>query len=313
MKERKKIAVIGSGTMGHSMAQHFAYWGYPVALQDVNQEVLQQAKEKMRANLEIMVRLEEMPGQKIQETLDRIQFTGSLEEALQGAGCVMENITEQLAAKQDLFAEMEQLVSADTLLASNTSSLSITRIAEKVKSKDRVLLAHWFNPPHIVPLVELCRAEGTSEETMDRMRDLLTSCGKVTIDVQQEVPGLVANRLQAALAREAFHLYQEGVASTEDIDKAVMYGPGLRLPAGGFFQIVDFGGLDIWNAVARFIMAEINSDPNPPAVLQEKVNKGELGLKTGKGFYEYHDSAEEYMYRRDVLLIKLLQLMQQQG
>ena len=308
----KSIAVVGAGTMGHSMAQHFAYWGCPVALQDISEEALQKARDKMEANLETMIQLEGMPGQKKDEALDRIKFITSLEEALQEADCVIENITENLQAKQDLFESMEQLVSPDVILASNTSGLSITDIAQKVKNKERVILAHWFNPPHIVPLVELCRAEGTSRETVDRMRDLLTKCGKVTIDVRQEVPGLVANRLQTALAREAFYLYEQGVASAEDIDNAVMYGPGLRLPAGGFFRIVDLGGLDIWNAVANFLIPAINSDTSSPKILQEKVDKGELGLKSGKGFYEYTDPPEKYTYQRDILLLKLLQLLQKE-
>ena len=310
MSKLSKIGVIGAGTMGHSIAQAFAACSYYVHLQDINEDTLKQAKGKIAYNLKMLQELGLLDEQGAEKTLTRISFYTDLETAVQDADFVIESISEDIAVKQALFKCLDEVTPPHTILASNTSSFKITDITKSVlRKKDKVILTHWFNPPHIVPLVELCRSEHTSEDTVNKVKNLLESCGKVTIDVKKEVPGLVGNRLQAALVREAFHIYEQGIASVEDIDKVVKFGPGLRLPVGGIFQIVDLGGIDVWYVVCLSLIPKICSDTGPIESLRKKKEKGELGVKTGKGFYEYPDSSTSYAHKRDVMMLKLLQII----
>jgi 3-hydroxybutyryl-CoA dehydrogenase len=179
------------------------------------------------------------------------------------------------------------LAPREAIFASNTSGLPITRIAEQMDYPERAATAHFWNPAHLMPLVELVKGERTSEATLEQLRQILGAAGKRTVTVRKDVPGQLGNRLQHALLREAFHIIQEGVASVEDVDVAVKFGPGLRFPAYGLLEHADMVGLDMVQAIDDYLFPALSAADAPPAFLLELVARGDLGAKTGHGLYDW--------------------------
>ena len=227
-KDIRNIAVIGAGLMGHSIAQEFAVSGYRVSLNDVSEERLDHARERIRQNLEMLGRSDEWDG-----VASRITFTGDLRTAVEGADLVIEAITENLDIKRELFAELESICGSDTILASNTSTYMPSQLAEATQNPERVIVMHYFNPPHVVPLVEVVGGRDTSPDTVETVRDLLVSQGKKPVVLEKEALGFIGNRLQAALLRECFALVENGVVRPEDIDTVVTTSFGRRLGVAG--------------------------------------------------------------------------------
>ena len=243
-KDIQKIAVVGAGLMGHSIAQEFAVAGCQVALNDVSEERLGHARERIRQNLEMLGR-----SQDVDEVESRMTFTGDLRTAVEDADLVVEAITEDLEVKKALFAELESICREDAILASNTSTFMPSQLAEATKNPGRVVVTHYFNPPHVVPLVEVVGGRNTSPETIETVRDLLLSQGKKPVVLGTEALGFIANRLQAALLRECFALVENGVARPEDIDAVVTTSLGRRLGVAGPFEVFDAAGADVWHAI----------------------------------------------------------------
>jgi 3-hydroxybutyryl-CoA dehydrogenase len=200
---------------------------------------------------------------------------------------VFESVAEDLDLKQRIFRELERVAPKDAVLASNTSGLQITRIAEGMAHPERAATAHFWNPPHLMPLVEIVKGERTSDATVSALRDLLTHAGKQTVVVLKDVPGQLGNRLQHALFREAFHILQEGVASVEDVDSAVKHGFGLRFPAYGLLEHADMVGLDMMQAIDGYLFPSLSAADKPPPFVRELIARGELGAKTGHGLYDW--------------------------
>lgn len=298
------ISVIGAGLMGHGIAQIFASKNYSVHLLDVTDELLSRAVENIRLNLSMMARKIIIPESVIDTVISRIKTTTNMAEATSDAQLVIEAVPENLELKQKVFQDLDQLCPPETILATNTSVISITEIAAKARRRERILGTHFWNPPYIIPLVEVVKGRETSEEVVETTYHLLENAGKHPVKVMKDVPGFVGNRLQHALWREAISIVENGIADAASVDEVIKEGFGIRLPVLGPLENADMVGLDLTLAIHDYILKYLNSSPGPSPLLREKVEKGELGFKTGQGFYTW--SAEEAQRSRERLLEYLL-------
>lgn len=268
-----QVAVIGAGTMGAGIAGVFAAHGYAVSLYSRSEATLDRA-------------LTDIQG-RIGDAVARVGTTTVLADAVRGAAIVSENVLEDLALKQSVFAEIEAVVSDDCLLTTNTSSVPITSIASGLRHAGRFVGLHWFNPPAVMPLVELVRGEQTDDTTVAAVRELCAAIGKDVIEVRRDVPGFVVNRLQYAMLREAIALVESGVASIEDVDRAVETTLAPRWSASGPLQLMDLAGLDTVEKVSAVLMPELSTAAGIPDLVRDRVADGALGTKAGRGFYEW--------------------------
>lgn len=287
MAEIKNITVLGAGMMGPGLAQIFAVKGYNTTIWARRSEVLPEAVKTVRANLELMAKNGIGRQEDIEPAIKRIKTTNDFEEAVSNADFVEEAIGEDLALKQDFFQRLDTLCHEKAILATNTSVISPTEIAEKSKHRERIVGTHFWNPPHLIPLVEVVRAKETSEETMEKTMALMKAVGKKPVWVKKDVPGFLANRLQHALWREAISIVQNGIADPAEVDEAVKNSFGLRLPVLGPMENADLAGLDLTLAIHNYVLKHIEDSHDPSPILKEKVEKGDLGLKTGRGFQEW--------------------------
>ena len=250
-------------------------------------------------------------GEKEKESaLSRIFTTTNLEEAVKDTSFVTEAASENLEIKFTLFKQLEELIEDDTVIASNTSTFSLRQLSEGIQKKDRLIITHFFNPAQIVPLVEVVKGPDTAQEIINRTVEVLKSIGKKPVVLKKDIPGLIANRLQAALVREAFYLLDEGIASPEDIDLAITDGPGFRWSFIGPLETADFGGLDIWKSVVENLAPVLSKEIKVPAFVEEKVRSGKLGTKTGSGLFTYADDEEvqQKIKRRDENFVRLAKI-----
>ena len=279
-----KAAVVGAGTMGHGIAQVLALAGYDTALTDSNAAVLEAAPARIEENLDGGVTRGKITEGNAREAMSRIQLLGDLEAAVTDADLVIEAVIEDLGVKRDLFARLDSLTVSSAVLATNTSSLSVAAIAAATTRPDRVLGMHFFNPVHIMKLVELVRHDRTGDEFLARAREAVTRMGKQPI-VVNDSPGFASSRLGVVLGLEAMRMVEQGVASPADIDKALELGYGHPM---GPLKVSDLVGLDVRLAIADYLYQQLKQPHyEPPKLLREKVAAGELGKKTGKGFYEW--------------------------
>jgi 3-hydroxybutyryl-CoA dehydrogenase len=301
----KRILVVGAGTMGHALAQTFAQGGYPVALVDVDGEILERAASLIASNLRTLEDLDLLDKERAREIIDRIDLLTSLEEGAQDADFAIEAISEDPRAKEELFGRLETLCPSRAILASNTSYLDIFQF-RTLKRLERILITHWYAPPHIIPLVDVVKGPQTSRETVETVENLLVKLGKKPVVLEKFIPGYIVNRLQRALAREIFHLLDNGYATPKDIDTAVKASLGIRIPILGVVQRYDFAGIDLAYQFIKNPSILLASEDKPSESLKRLVDDGRLGVKSGRGFYEYSGKkVEEIMQERDIKLIKL--------
>jgi 3-hydroxybutyryl-CoA dehydrogenase len=275
--------------MGHGMAQIFAIHGHKVLLVDVNEDLLNSAKDRIRANLKNMHQQGVEFGP-VEEIIENIYPTADLGTACEGSVFIFEAVFEDLELKQQVFADLDSLCPSNIILCSNTSVISITEIAEKAVHRERIVGTHFWNPPYLIPLVEVVRAEESADWCITATYDLLARVGKHPVHVHKDVPGFVGNRLQHALWREAFAIIDEGICDPATVDEVIRNGFGLRLPILGPVETADMIGLDLTLAIHNYILKYINADPTPSTTLQAKVEAGELGFKSGSGFLEWSSS-----------------------
>ncbi len=285
------IAVIGAGMMGPGIAQVFAAHGHTVHIHNRTSAKLDLVHEKVRTNLQQMAPYGLADASQITAVLERIVTTTDLDTACKDADVVIETITESLPLKQELFVELDRLCPPPAILCSNTSVISITQIGEHCAHRERILGMHFYQPPFLVPLVEVVRTELVDTKYMDAIMDLLRACGKEPVRVQKDVPGFIANRMQHALWREAFSLIDEGVCDAETVDIAVRNSFGLRLPVLGPVTNADLVGLDLTLAIHDYVLTHLNASPRPSTTLRDHVEKGELGFKTKNGFLHWTDES----------------------
>lgn len=308
----RRTTMIGAGTMGAGMGLCFAQAGYEVVLYDVKDEQLEWARERISNSQKVLVAEELVTIEDAQAAWDRIAATTDLAQALDGVEYVLEAAPESLELKQDLFQEMETLCPPDTILATNTSGLSITEIASVCRHPERVGGMHWANPAEIVPLVEVIRGAETSDNTIDVIYRVTEKLGKVPVRVNKDVPGFASNRLQFAVLREALYLVQEGIVSPEDVDRTLKNGVGFRYPWLGPLETADLGGLDTFHSVAQYLLPALSTMQSTPDFFDELVEEGKLGIKTGEGFYDYQSiSRDEVLRKRDLYFIRQLKLIRE--
>lgn len=287
----ENIAVLGAGTMGHGIAQLFAWHGFNVALYDPNPEALRMAREKISSNVILMQEQGESPGSpKIMESL--VLYTSELTEAVSASDLIIETAWENLDIKLKLFRQLAPVIKPQAIIASNTSTFGLETLAQHQPFANRMIITHFFNPAPIVPLVEIVRLSITSQGIIEQVIELLTHCGKVPVLLKRDIPGFIANRLQAAVLREACYLLENGVADAEQIDTAMKEGPGMRWALKGPFEIADLGGLDIWGKVAARLFPLLDTRQEEPDSIRDKVREGKLGLKSGNGFYDYVNESD---------------------
>jgi 3-hydroxybutyryl-CoA dehydrogenase len=283
--EAERVAVVGAGLMGHGIAQVFAEAGAPVAVWDPNPEVRASVPDRVRANLRSLGR----PRAAVDQVVERVTIHDGLEPAVDGAGVVIEAAPEDLVTKQRLFERLGALTGAGTMLATNTSVMSVGRITERTRHPGRALGTHWWNPPYLIPLVEVVPAAATDAEVVERMIGLLAWAGKTPVHVRKDVPGFVGNRLQHALWREAFRLVEEGICDPETVDVVVKSSFGRRLGVLGPIENADLVGLDLTLAIHEYLLPHLDRTPGPAATLRDKVARGELGMKSGRGFRDWRE------------------------
>ena len=277
---RSALAVVGAGTMGHGIAQVAALAGYDVSLIDVSEEALEKAVQRVRAQLDKGVELGKVEPDAREAALGRLHASSD-PDAMSGAEIVIEAVPEIIDLKRELLAGAAERVDPDTLLASNTSSLSITAIADAVPGPERVFGMHFFNPVHIMELVEIVRGDRTGPDAIERARAVAERMGKTPI-VVSDSPGFASSRLGIALGLEAIRMVETGVATAEDIDRAMELG--YRHPMGPL-RLTDLVGLDVRLEIARYLQRELGERFRPPELLEEMVEEGKLGKKAGRGFY----------------------------
>lgn len=299
MKPINNITVIGAGTMGHGIAEVFAMAGYEVKVYEPFAPVRDKASSAIEQELQLLTEMGRIDAATIPATLARIRFYDDMAQAVAGSDFVIEAIPEDLALKQALFAKLDALCPAHTIFASNTSSLSLPEMIRNVRP-ERVancLTCHWYNPAHLIPLVELSDFGNTSAETLTAVEALFHNTDKKTIRVLKDIPGLIANRIQQAIAREVFSLIEMKAASPEDIDNALKYGPAFRYATTGQLEIADFGGIDIWCTVGDNLLPLISAEQKSSDLLREKIAQNKLGLKTCEGFFVYDQAQRQTVTR----------------
>ncbi len=294
----KNIAVIGAGLMGHGIAQEFACAGYRVHLHDITEQQLNNARVQIGKNLTLLAENAVIEEISIPATLQRIHTTTDLTVAAKTADFVVEAVSEKLPLKQQIFEELDSLCQPHTILASNTTALMPSQIGVNTKRTDRILNTHYFNPPYLIPLVELIRSPDTSDETVSVTFDLLTAIGKTPAIIDKEALGFVGPRLQAALIREAFAIVEQGIASAETVDLVVRNSFGRRLSVAGPFEVFELAGWDLVLAAFEELYKDLNSSPDINPLLREMVESGKLGVKSGEGFYQWTDERQQALRNR---------------
>lgn len=272
----KHVAVIGAGLMGHGIAQVFAEAGMVVHVYDKAAENLKTLHSRIRENLVALGRKE--------DCLNLVYACETIQDAATKADIIFEAVAEDVGIKQKIFVELEEFVSPEAVFASNTSVIPITKIMQGLKHKNRALGTHWWNPPFLIPLVEVVPTEWTDPVVADKVMNLMVHIGKQPVKLAKDVTGFIGNRLQNALWREAVAVVEEGICSAEDVDLVVKASFGRRLSVLGPLENADLIGTDLTLAIQKIIFPEINSRPGPSPYLENLVQLGRLGMKTGEGF-----------------------------
>ncbi len=302
----KRVAVIGAGTMGHSIAQVFASCGIEVYLADVKQGILDHARQLVKANLKTLVDYGRIKYNEAPAILERIHTTTDIMAAARGTDFVLGAVVEIPEVKKEVFKQLDEACGEQTILASNTSGLEIFKIIE-VRNPSRTVVTHWFAPPHIIPLVEVVPGPETTPGILQFTAKLMERIGKKPVVMRQFVQRFIVNRIQNAIILTALEMLENNWATPKEIDLAVKTSLGIRLPVVGVVQSLDFNGLNLVNDVLKSIGKKI-------PLIEEKVKQGHLGPSASKGLFDYGGrSEEEILRKRDTLYLKLLDFLESQG
>jgi 3-hydroxybutyryl-CoA dehydrogenase len=284
----RKVAVIGgAGLMGHGIALEFALAGFHVSLSDVDEDALNRGWDRIHESLQLLQQCGLAKPDAADAALGLIEAGTDLRAAVDEVDVVVESIDENLEQKRAVFRQLDEYCPPHTILTSNSSGFTPSLMAGVTTRPQQFVGMHYFNPPYLIPLVEVIRGEQTSDATVELMTSLLKRLGKTPVLVRREVPGFIANRIQAAVWREILKLVADGVATPEDIDLVMTSSIGRRWSVAGPFEITDLAGLDLKQAILTELLPSLASSADVPAILNEKVEQGNLGVKTGNGFREW--------------------------
>lgn len=302
----ENISIIGCGTMGHSIALSAAWAGMKVKVYGVNEQDLAVAVKGLNNKLTVMIDNDVFNQEEATRIKESIHLSISLEEVVDNATFI-EVIPEVLDFKKDMYKKLENLVREDVIIASNTSGFKPTLLAEEMEYPNRFVVTHFWNPAHLIPLVEVVMGEQTNSHTVERAMQVMDDMKKKPILLNKEIPGFIGNRLQYALFREAQSLLDAGVATKEDIDAAVTYSIGRRLPVTGPLMTADMGGLDVFSAISNYLFEDLSTDQKSGKILTELVEEKKMGDKSGEGFYLWESNFSEIKNKeREQTLIHFL-------
>lgn len=303
----RTVSIIGAGLMGHGIGAVFARHGYSVMLMDTKQGFLSNAQTQIDRDFDRCIEGDVLTQDQCDQALSRIKTTVDIKEAGAKADLVIEAVAENIDVKRQVFSDLDRFAPKHAILATNTSGLPITQIASFTQTPERVVGTHFWNPPLLMRAVEIIRGEGTSDQTVQVVKDVLTKVGKRPVVVSKDVPGQVGIRILYTMLREAISLVEKGVASAEDVDIIVQEALGTRLPILGVLELADLSGLDLALAVSSSLFKDLDASKEPHALLKEKVARGETGAKSGRGFYDWSKrSLPEVIRKRDEHLMKLM-------
>ena len=310
--EIQRIGVVGAGLMGHGIALQFALGGYDVRLNDLSEERLEAALDNVRATLAMLGEMGLVDSADAGRAPARISTSASLEESVSEVDFVVEAVFEDLALKQSVFADLDRFSPARAILSSNTSSFMSSQLAPSTGRPGQVVVANWWNPPYLLPLIEVVKGPETTDETIETTAGLFTRLGKRPVVLRKESLGFIGNRMQFALLREAVSIVESGIASAEDVDLVVKSSFGRRLSVAGPFEVFDLAGWDTISAIVAQLFPDLGTGGETPALIEDLVERGDLGVKSGRGFYDWSgEAAQELRERVSRALSTLEQLSRQ--
>lgn len=305
-EEIDSIGVAGAGTMGSSIAQIFAIHGYEVTVYDINNQSLEKAKVFIEESFKNMIENEMISKEKSEGAKERITYTQSLEK-LAECDFISESIIEKMEIKQEFWKNLSSLTKKSTILTTNTSGLNINEISKFVEDKEFFAGYHWVNPPHLVPLVEIIRGDNTIDPVVEAIKKVSYHISKEPVVINKSVSGFVLNRIQFAVLREALHIVENNIASPQDVDSVLKHGLGFRYAVLGPFETADLGGLDTFNYISSYLFDDLSAEKKGSKLLSGLVRDNRLGIKSGRGFYEYSQGrGNEILKGRDEKFIKIL-------
>jgi 3-hydroxyacyl-CoA dehydrogenase len=304
-----RVAVVGAGRMGHGIALAYALDGNRVALYDVDEAVLRRSRDRIDAALDTLVGAGHVSSAEADAARENVVRRSELAACVRDADLVTEAVAEDLSIKRAVFEQLDAHAPDGAILATNTSGLSIDEIASPVADASRVLGTHWFNPPYVVPLVEIVKGSATADAAVETVHAALSSAEKTPVVVEKDIPGFIGNRIQAAMSYEAFSLLARGVATPQDIDRAVKAGFGFRLPVMGIFEKMDQSGLAIHHEVEKQLLPTLDRGTEPNRVITELLDRDESGMDAGKGIYDWTGvDCDETERARDRALLDLYEV-----
>lgn len=308
MDNIKKIVIAGSGTMGSSMGEAFAKYGYKVVLYDIFDEALAKSEKLIKLNLETLLKEKVISREKHDEMLQNISFSKD-KNTFADADFVVEAILENIKIKHEFWSEISNIVREDVVLCSNTSGLSISCIAEVINRPERFCGMHWINPPHLIPLIEIIKGDKTDDKSIKMVKDIAIELGKKPV-VSKDAPGFILNRIQFAIMREALHIVKSGIADKNAVDDVMKYGLGMRYACLGPFQVADLGGLDIFYNIASYLFEDLADNKDVFGMLKDCKENNRLGVKSRAGFYDYSGGKDDEIIRyRDEMFTKISELL----
>ena len=280
----RNIAIIGMGTMGPGMAARLARGGLQVVAYDVAPAAIERARSMLGVAETVLDSLGIAPPS---TGIGAVRFTDDIRDAVSGADLVIENVPENISVKADVYHAIDGLIASDTIVASDTSGIPITKLQAHISHPERMVGMHWSNPPHIIPMIEVIAGEKTAPQTVATIRDLIRSIGLLPVVVKKDVPGFVENRVLYALLREAVDLVERGVIEPEDLDTCVSWGIGYKIAVIGPMALLDMAGLDIYKSVSSFLNADLSNRGDVAPMVLEKTNASKFGIKSGEGMFSY--------------------------
>lgn len=285
-KDMVGVGILGAGLMGHGIAQVFSLAGFEVSIWDPSSDALADVPRRIAEHLELLGETRSA----------NIRLCNTLAECVAGCDLVVEAAPEKMEVKQDLVRQID-IANATCIIASNTSVLRISEIAQAARYPRRIIGTHWWNPPYLIPIVEVVRGEQTSEEVAERVKAWLCDAGKMPVDVFRDAPGFVGNRMQFALVREAVHIVSEGICTAETVDLVARHTFGRRIAAMGPLRSSDFIGLDLVEAILDYLAPTLSGVRSAPSLIKELVAKGDNGSKSGKGIFQWKDGERDDVER----------------